>query len=244
MKQNNNMFILFIRSIIIYVIVLIIFRLMGKRQMGELQPFEFVITLIIADLATIPMAEINIPLLHGIIPLVTLTILQFFISLLSCKSIHFRKVVNGKAVIIVSPNGIDYENMKSLNMNINDLTESLRVLNYYSLDQIAYAIVETNGKISVIPNADNAPLTASDLKIKKEKSLLPLILISEGKIIKENLEVSQIEESFVLKQLKNNGIYDVKEVVIATIDNNGKMYLQAINSKYKCFQTNYKGGTW
>ena len=162
------MFTLLIRCVIVYSIVLVVFRLMGKRQLGELQPFEFVITLIIADLATIPMAEINIPVIHGVVPLLTLMLLHFFISWISRKSIFMRKVINGKPVLIITPDGINYDALKKLNMNLNDLNEALRNLNYCSLDQIEYAIVETNGKITVLPNADNAPLCATDFNIKKE----------------------------------------------------------------------------
>lgn len=236
------MFTLFIRSIIIYAIVLIIFRLMGKRQLGELQPFEFVVTLIIADLATIPMAEINIPLIHGIIPLLTLTILQFFISIISCKSLTMRKIINGKPVIVISPNGIEYDNMKNLNMNINDLTEALRNMNYFSLDQIQYAIVETNGKISVLPNADNSPICASDLKLKKEDEPLPIILISEGKFVKENLKISKIQEEQVKKIIMKNGVYNVKDVVVLTLDKNGKGFIQGKHMPSKSFESNYKVG--
>ena len=140
------MFTLIARCVIIYTIVLIVFRLMGKRQLGELQPFEFVITLIVADLATLPMADTAIPLIHGIVPLITLLLIHFALSLFMRKSIFFRKLISGKPVIIISPKGIDYENLKKLNLNLNDVQESLRTLNYYNFDDIQYAIVETNGK--------------------------------------------------------------------------------------------------
>src|SRR5574344_1000390 len=155
-SKNIYMITILIRCVIIYLIVLFIFRIMGKRQLGELQPFEFAITLIIADLATIPMAEINIPIIHGVIPLIILMILHFFISWISRKSIFMRKVINGKPVLIMTPDGINYTALKDLNMNLNDLNEALRNLNYFSLDQIQYAIVETNGKITVLPNSQNA----------------------------------------------------------------------------------------
>ena len=235
---------LFIRCIIIYFIVLVIFRLMGKRQLGELQPFEFVITLIIADLATIPMAEINIPLLHGIVPLVTLTLVQFLISLISCKSITMRKIINGKPVIIISPNGIDFENLKKLNMNINDLNEALRNLNYFSFEDISYAIVETNGKISVLPKAEASPVTNEDLKIKTSPTYLPLMLICEGKLLKENLKTAKTDKKFVQNILNKQGGYDIKEVIFLTIDNQGKVVLQIKDKTPSVIQTNYQGGKW
>ena len=142
------MFTLIARCFIIYLIVLIVFRLMGKRQLGELQPFEFVITLIVADLATLPMADTAIPLIHGVVPLITLLLIHFALSLLIRKSIFFRKVISGKPVIIISPKGIDYENLKKLNLNLNDVQESLRNLNYYSFLPRSYTFF--NFRITVI----------------------------------------------------------------------------------------------
>ena len=235
---------LMIRGIIIYAIVFVIFRLMGKRQLGELQPFEFVITLIIADLATIPMAEINIPVLHGIVPLITLMVLHFFISWLSRKSIFLRKLINGKPVLVITPDGINYDALKQLNMNLNDLTEALRNLNYFSLDQIQYAIVETNGKMTVLPNSENAPLCATDFGIKKQESTMPIMLINDGKFMKENLTVAKCNENFVQSQIKKVGVFNVKEILVATIDNLGKMYIQPKNKPYVVIQTKHKIGDY
>lgn len=240
--NNNCMLTLLFRCLITYAIVLVVFRLMGKRQLGELQPFEFVITLIIADLAVIPMSEINIPLLHGIVPLLTLSVLHFLLSFFARKSITMRKLISGKPVIVINPNGIDYEALKKLNMNFNDLSEALRGLNYFSFDQIEYAIVETNGKITVLPNADNAPLCATDFGLQKEESTLPIMLICDGKLMKDNLKIAQVDEYFIQKQIQKAGAFKVKEVMIATIDNAGKMYIQPKDKKYKSFSTNYKGG--
>ena len=116
-------FTIIIRSLIIYIIVLFLIRLMGKRQIGEMQPFELVITLVIADLATIPMGEPAIPLIHGIIPLITLVCLHFLLSFLMRKSLYFRKLINGLPVILIGPDGIDFKALRKLNMNFNDLQE-------------------------------------------------------------------------------------------------------------------------
>ena len=231
---------LVLRCLIIYIIVLIIFRLMGKRQLGELQPFEFVITLIIADLATIPMAEINIPIIHGIVPLLTLMLLHFFISWLSRKSIFMRKIINGNPILLMTPDGINYIALKELNMTLNDLSEALRNLNYFSFDQIAYAIVETNGKITVLPNSQNAPLCATDFKIKKDKSTLPVMLVCDGKLLKNNLEIAKVDERFIYKEMRKVGAYKLKEVIVFTIDCEGKIYLQIKNKPYYCLKSNHK----
>ena len=234
---------LLLRGAIIYILVFLIFRLMGKRQLGQLQPFEFVITLIIADLATIPMSEINVPLLHGVVPLVTIALIHFLIGFLSRKSIKLRQAFNGKPIIVVSPNGVEYEALKKLNMDFNDLCEALRESNYFSLDEIQYAIIETNGQLSVLPNANNSPTTAQDFNIKKENTALPIMIVCDGHKIKENMKLCGVDDSFLNLQFQKNGIKDIKKVLIATIDNNGKVYVQTIGEKYKSFvANNYKGG--
>ena len=236
------MFTLIARCFIIYLIVLFVFRLMGKRQLGELQPFEFVITLIVADLATMPMADTGIPLIHGVVPLITLLLIHFTISILIRKSIFWRKVISGKPVIIISPEGIDYENLKKLNLNLNDIQESLRTLNYYNFDDIEYAIVETNGKITVIPKVASTPPTCEDLQISKPENHLIMILISDGKLVKENLEVAILDENFILKQLKKIGESKIKDILVFTLDNNGNMYIQPKNKPYVTLKTSFEGG--
>lgn len=236
------MFTLLIRCVIIYLIVVLVFRLMGKRQLGELQPFEFVITLIIADLATIPMADINIPMVHGLVPLLTLMLLHFSLSFLSRKSLFVRKILSGKPVLVITPDGINYDALKKLNMNLNDLSEALRGQNYFSFDQIDYAIVETNGKITVLPNSKNAPLCASDFNLKKSQSALPIILICGGKVLKENLIVAKVEYQFLLDNIKKLGAFKFKDVIIATMDTNGKMYVQVKDKPYAIIQTKHKMG--
>ena len=235
------MFTLIARCFIIYFIVLFVFRLMGKRQLAELQPFEFVITLIVADLATLPMADTAIPLIHGVVPLITLLIIHFFLSVLMRKSIFFRKLLSGKPVIIISPKGIDYENLKKLNLSINDVQESLRTLNIYNFDDVEYAIVETNGKITAIPKVASSPITSEDLKIEKPENQLFKLLIADGKIIKENLKVTKLDEEFLLTQIKKAGETKIKDIFVMTIDNLGNVYIQAKNKQYITLKTSYKG---
>ena len=228
---------LVIRCFLIYVIVLFICRFMGKRQMGELQPFEFVITLIIADLATIPMAEINVPLVHGVIPLFTLAILHYLISLLCRKSLWARTVVNGKPIIVISPRGLDYNSLKTLNMNVDDLIESLRENNYFSFEDVLYAIVETNGKLTVLPKIEKSPLTVGDANLNLSENKLPIVLVQDGKFMKENLILARIDESFVLKQIEKVGTNKIKDILVATLDQEGKMYIQQKNKQFKITQT-------
>ena len=226
-----------LRSIIIYLIVLFVFRIMGKRQLGQMQPFELVLTLIIADLATIPMAEISVPVLHGIVPLFTLVILHFVLTLLTRFSSKFSAVVSGKPVIVINPNGLDYKAMKKLSLTIDDLFEAMRGLGYFSLEQVEYAIMETNGKISVLPKAENAPATNQSVGAEVEKSVIPINIISEGKILKDNMLLANIDENFIEKFLKNKvGKAKIKDVLVMTIDDNGLVYLQLKQGSKQTFE--------
>lgn len=216
-----------IRSIIIYLIVLFLFRIMGKRQLGQMQPFELVLTLIIADLATIPMAEVGVPVLHGIIPLFTLVILHFLLTLLTRSSTTMAAVVSGKPVIVINAEGIDYKAMKKLSITVDDILEAMRGLGYFSLDQVEFAIMETNGKLSVLPKAKYAPATNESVKAKVEKSVIPINLVCEGKIMKENLPIAGVSENFVRSFLKEKNPHaKLKDVLVMTFDKNGQVYLQ------------------
>jgi len=237
-------FTLITRSLIIYTIVLFLIRIMGKRQVGEMQPFELVITLIIADLATVPMAETTYPLVHGIFPIITLCCIHFLLSFLSRKNTTIRKIINGKPVILIDPNGINYDNLKESNMNFSDLQEGLRNQGYFNLDEILYAIIQTNGTISILPRAEYAPLTANDVKLNKEQSSLPIIIIAEGKKMEENLKLANIDDEKLKNIIKDEGFKSIKEILIVTIDTDGKMYIQGNKGNFKTKQLENYGGNW
>ena len=231
---------LIIRSIIIYFLVLVVFRLMGKRHLGQMQPFELVLTLILADIATIPMTEISTPILHGIVPLLTLLVVHYTITLLSRFSTKFSDMISGKPVIVINQDGVDYKAVKKLNLSIDDITESLRGAGYFSFDEVLFAIMETNGKMSVLPRAQNSPLVKEDMKIKSEENSLPVTIVSEGKILKENFNQVKVSKEKIMKYIKNLGI-SIKNILIFTLDNNGLIYLQEKYKKGKTINSNLKG---
>lgn len=215
---------------------------MGKRQIGEMQPFEFVITLIIADLATIPMAETALPLIQGVIPLLTLVCVHYFICFLSRKSVFFRKFLDGKPVILLDPSGINFENLKRANMTFNDLMEGLHGSGYFNLEELLYVILQTNGTMTVVNRAPYAPLTADDMNIEKEEASLPIIIVAKGKPMKENLALAKIDENFITKEINKVGIKNIKDVLIMTINNLGKVYVQPKTGNFKTFDSDYNGG--
>jgi len=231
-EHNYYMFIVFLRVLIIYIVVLVFLRLMGKRQIGEMQPYEVVITLIIADLATIPMSDTNIPLLNGILPLAILVIIHYFITLLSRKNIKIRRLMSGKPVVVISPNGIEYQALKDLNMNVDDLYEMMRQGGYYSFEQILYAIIETNGKMSLIPTSENAPATAKDVNVTNPPAELPHVIVSDGKIIKEQLKQMKLDHKKLNKIFEKLNISNLKQLLILSIDEKGKVYYQIKGEKF------------
>ncbi len=225
-----------LRAIIIYLVVLFLYRLMGKRQLGQMQPFELVLTLIIADLATIPMGDVSVPVLHGIVPLLTLVALHFVLTFASSISKKFSSFLSGKPVIVINPNGIDCRALKNLNLSVDDVFEAIRGCGYFSIEQVQYAIMETNGKMSVLPKSEFAPATVGDLKLSVPSTSIPVNIINEGKINKDNLDVAKIDESKIMEILKKAQVKKVKDVLLMTVDKSGAVYLQKFGQKYQKLQ--------
>lgn len=230
------MFSIILRAVIVYLIVLVVFRLMGKRQIGQMQPFELVLTLIIADLATIPMAEMSVPLLHGVIPLFTLVLVHFLLTIISKKSIRFNRMISGKPIIVINPNGVDYDALRELNISVDDIFGAIRAKGYFKLEQIQYAIMETNGTINVMPKSQYAAVTNGDLDLNVDDERLPITLVSEGSMIKENLALANVDADFVKKMLKKANIPSIKKCVVLTIDGNNQIYAQQIGKKFVTFE--------
>ena len=224
-------------TIFIYLFVIGLYRLMGKRQLGQMQPFELVLTLIVADLATIPMADAAVPVIHGIVPAFILSVLHLLLTSLSSTSKKFANFLSGKPVIVINPKGIDCKALKNLSMSVDDVFEAIRGCGFFSVEQIQYAIMETNGKLSVLPKSEFAPATLGDMQIEVDKTAIPISLVSEGKLIKENLLVAKIEEKEVFEILDKFGVGKLKEVLLFTIDKAGKVFLQKYNQQYQTFQT-------
>lgn len=222
-KQNSKaMLIIFIRAIIIFVTLIVVMRLMGKRQIGEMQPFEFIITLLIAELACVPMTDVSIPLLYGVVSIVAVFILHQALTILEQLSQEFKGVVDGKPAVVVNERGVDIKELKKNNMDVSDLIESLRGTGNFSLDAVKYAIYESNGKLSVLEKDGN-----------KEEQGLPLLLVSEGKIDKKNYELIKMDENIMRNFMQNNGIKRLHEIEIMTVSGDGKVYLQRKNRKYE-----------
>lgn len=206
------------RTIILYIFVTLGIRLMGKRQIGEMQPNELVVTLLISETAAIPLQDTTQPILNGLVAIFVLVILEILISVLSMKSRFMRKIMNGKSAVIIKNGVIDQQMMKSVRMTVLDLVELLRGQDVFDISTVAFAVLEVNGNLSVLLKSAEQPATVADLKIKKEKALLQLPVISDGKIVKESLDFVQADEKDIRKKLKGDNISDV---FLMTMDKEG-----------------------
>lgn len=226
------MVLIMIRTAIIFITLLIIMRLMGKRQIGEMQPFELVITLLIAELACIPMADSSIPLLYGIVSVVTIYVLHEIVCLLDLKVKPLKSLISGKPSLVINKNGIDDYQLKKNNLDVSDLIESLRSAGYFSLDSVDYALYESNGTLSALPKENCEQMQTS----------LPLVMVDNGKFDKKNVNITGLGQEFFEDVLRNQGVRNVKKVLVLTADGTGKMYLQIKNEKFRTFTVQYPGG--
>lgn len=218
------MVIAFVRTIILYVFIIAGIRLMGKRQVGELEPSELVLALIIADLAAVPMQDFGIPLLAGIIPILTLLTLTMLISMLTMKSVKFRAILCGRPSIIVE-NGILHQREMSKNrFTVDELMEELRMKGISDISTVKYAILETNGQLSVLPFTQEKPPTARDMKMNLKESGLPIVIINDGRVLDHNLATRGYDRSWLEQQLKAHGVKQAEDVYLLTADEKGKVY--------------------
>ncbi len=221
------MLILVVRTLILYLTVIISLRIMGKRQIGELQPSELVVAIMISDLASVPMQAIDIPLLSGVIPVLTLIVAEIVMSYLSLKSKKVRRILTGEPSIIIYNGHINEGELERLRFNINDLLEELRTNNCHNVADVEVAVLETNGKLSVIPKAEARTVTIDDMNIKNpRKDGLPYTLVSDGEVNDSELKRSGKSLQWLENKLKEYSIKNVKEVFLASLDEDQQLYLQ------------------
>jgi len=201
-------------------------RIMGKRQIGQLQPYELVIALMISELASMPMQNSGIPLFHGIIPIITLLVLQVLISTLQLKSEVARLIFCGLPSILIEKGKINIKALKNNRLNLNDLLEELRLKDYFNLDDIEYAILETRGQITIIPKSELEPATRKDLNVKSSQNMLPVTLILDGKVNNRNLKLIKKDKSWLIQQLNKKNVPSADQVFLALLDSQGKFIYQ------------------
>lgn len=208
------MILVFGRTIIIYVLVLIVMRFMGKREIGQMQPFELVISIMIADLAATPMAEIGIPILYGIIPIFGLLIMHVIISVLNLKSIKMREIICGKPRILIYRGKIDEQALIKENFTINELQERLRVNNINNLGDVEFAILETSGQISVVPKPEKRALKPEDFNMKVNYEGIAYDLVIDGKVMNDNLKKIGKDYNWLNKEVSKFGMKPEEALVV------------------------------
>lgn len=220
------MLINYIRTLILYCVVVVAMRLMGKKQVGQLQPSEFVISLMLSELASVPMQDTAIPLFYGIIPIFTLVAVEIAVSVLSLKSRRARSLLEGDAVIIIKHGVLQCAQMKRMRYNLNDVTEELRRAAISDIRQVEYAILETDGSLSVVPKSVNRALTAEDVSLSLPSEPFYFTVISDGKYDNEALANAGLTREQIDKKLKRKGISSEKKVFFGAADERGSFYGQ------------------
>ena len=198
------MLLVYIRTIILYLALIGSVRLMGKRQVGQMEPTEFVVTMLVANLASIPMEDAGIPLFFGLVPILTVLALELVLSALSMRSIHLRKILCGKPVILVDNGKIIQENLRRTRITTDELTGQLRLKDILDLRTVQYAILETNGNISVFPYPAERPASAKEAGITVKKQPLPVTIIDDGRLLSANLPIAGKDEAWVKRVLHNH----------------------------------------
>jgi len=215
------MFITIVRTVILYITVIIAIRIMGKRQVGDLQPGELVVTILVSEIAAIPIQDLNQPVITGVIAIFTLVVLEILISLLSMKFMWTRKLVNGNSIVIIRDGKIDQTLMKKLRVTVIDLMEVLRGQNVFELNQVAYAILETNGSLSVLLKPEFQNATASDVNsVHQTDRGFPSLVISDGVILKDGIYLAKTTEEKLMDTLNSKRI-KLKDVFLMTLDQSG-----------------------
>lgn len=215
----------FLRTVILYFLIMAGLRLMGKRQIGELEPSELVLTMMLSDLATVPMQDYGIPLLSGVIPILTLLSLSMLLSELSLCSIRFRRLLCGSPTVLIDRGKLRQDAMRKNRFTIDELLEELRGQGICDLNDVKYAILENSGQLSILPWPETQPPSAKDLgKNVPDSVTLPVILVNDGRLITRNLEQCQKSEEWLKKLVQKQGLANYCDVFLLTLDGNGKIY--------------------
>ncbi|MBQ9989185.1 MAG: DUF421 domain-containing protein [Clostridia bacterium] len=225
------MLIIFFRALVLYVLVVAFIRLMGKRQVGELQPYELVITLLIADLVATPMQNVGLPLIEGIIPLLSLLFMHNLIALLTYRFNWLRTLFCGKPSILIEDGLINTKEMEKLNMSVVELMEHLRVRQVGNIQDVHRAILETNGQISLILRREASPPTARELGMKTQEQAIQITVIEKGRVNRAHLAMLRVSETALKAALCALGIDSEKTVYAALMDTNGMLTVQKQNAQ-------------
>lgn len=226
------MLVLVVRTLILYGMVILAMRIMGKRQLGELQPSELVVAIMISDLASVPMQAIDIPLLSGIVPVMTLIVAEVMMSYASLKSKKMRKFLSGEPSIVIYDGHINEGELARLRFNINDLLEELRLNGCHDVSDVAVAVIETSGKLSVISKDTARAVTVEDMKLNNVRhDGLPCTIVSDGTLNNYELLRADKDYTWFENEMKKRGISDIRDIFIASLDAEEELFIQLKGEK-------------
>ena len=218
------MLVFIFRTVIIYVLITFTMRLLGKRQIGEMQPAELVVTFLLSEIFSIPMQDNSIPLMSMIVPVFLITGLEILSSVLSLKSIRFRHLMQGNSVVLISRGKLDQKQLKALRMTTDDLLEALRKKDVFDISNVEYAIVETDGSVSVMLNSSEQTVKSKDMNLNLPEAELPAVVIADGRLIEKNFQLCNTDKNKIAKLLRNKKV-EVSEVMLLTVDSQGNSNL-------------------
>ena len=221
------MIIVVLRTLILYTLVIVALRLMGKREIGQLQPFELVVILMISDLAVVPSEDVGIPLIRGIIPILVLLSASLTLAWITLKSEKARDIVCGKPSVLIERGKIIEKELRKNCYNLTDLLEELRIKNVPNIADVEFAILENNGQLSVILKAQKRPTIPDDFHIKPQYEGLPLTIIMDGKLNSNNLQQGNKDLTWLKGELKKQTIDQIEDVLLASLDSSGTLFVQA-----------------
>lgn len=213
----------YLRTILLYLVLILAVRLMGKRQIGEMEPAEFVVTMLIANLAAIPMQDGAIPLYSGLVPILTVLGVELVLSGIVMKNVKLRKLLEGKPVILINNGKLVQRNLWRTRITLDELTAVLREKDVLDLSSVQYAILETNGKVTVFPYPKFRPANASDVGIQVKDQFLPVTLVEDGYVFRDNLKLLEKDEQWLEKLLAEKQLR-LSETLLLTMEENGKVY--------------------
>ena len=213
----------YVRTIILYLVLILAIRLLGKRQIGQMEPSEFVVTMLVANLASIPMQDGGIPLFSGLVPILTVLGAELVLSAGSMRSVFLRRLLCGKPVILIENGKILQQNLRSTRVTLDELTGHLREKDILDLKSVQYAILETNGNLSVFPYAKEKPASAMDAGIKVKNEYLPVTIVADGHLYKQNLSLANRDEAWLRQVLRENRT-TLKATWLLTVDETGRIF--------------------
>ena len=214
-----------INTIIIYTVLILLFRVMGKRQLGDIELSELIVTILISDMASVPMSDPSRPIWEGILPVLTLLGLSFLVSYLSMRWVRFRAFVSGKPTLLIVHGRIDQTQMRRNRFTPDELTEALRNQGFLDLNAVEYAILETDGSLNIIQRPEDRPVTAGQMGIQTEDVGYPIMVINNGRVLSDNLRLLGRDERWLQKQLRQNGLSAPEDVYLMTADMAGGIFL-------------------